>query len=330
MVNLLLNVVSRILFSTADTVWHTLTLTYIFTWDTTLVLLNTISFPKRKGKLIAPGKLGHGGNWPEWHPPVEGDSRSPCPALNAMANHGILPRDGKNIPFTVLNRKIRETYNFSPTFCLYVPLYMARLLGRSYTYGTLDLNDIAVHNGIEHDASLFRHDTFLSPGGDQGKPCPDLVDGFFDCVHGDKVTVDDLARYSEIRRTDSRRKNGQFTLSTFHKLFASSNCATLIRIMGGSISDLKVWLYEERLPPNYESSTRAPWGLTMGSFQTTVLRIEAAIRAKESMDSTIGDLGGRYGLPKSELGPGGEVQREAQMGETAPLLPGKKPQTNGE
>ncbi|KZT61367.1 Cloroperoxidase [Calocera cornea HHB12733] len=311
MVNVVLNAISRIVLGIVDSVVHGLTVGYILLWDNGLILLNALSWSKRKGSLIPPGKPGHGGKWPEWHPPVEGDSRSACPALNAMANHGILPRDGRNIPFTELNAAIRSTYNFSPTFCWYVPLYMAGVLGRSYSKGTLDLEDISVHNGIEHDASLFRHDTYLSPNGDQGKPCPDLVDGFFKVVKGDKVTVDDLARYSEIRRASSRRDNGQFTLSTFHKLFASSNCATLIRIMGGDIPAIKAWLYEERLVDGFESATRKPWGLTMGTFQTTVLRIEAGIRAKASEDSSLGDLGLGYG--------------EAEVSETSALLGGGAP-----
>jgi len=35
------------------------------------------------------------------------DSRSPCPALNALANHGYLPRDGKNISPNVLQRAVQ-------------------------------------------------------------------------------------------------------------------------------------------------------------------------------------------------------------------------------
>ncbi|KZP00812.1 heme-thiolate peroxidase [Calocera viscosa TUFC12733] len=321
MVNVVFNAISRIVLGITDSVVHALTVGYILVWDNGLILLNTLSWSKRKGSLIPPGHVGHGGNWPAYIPPGEGDSRCACPALNAMANHGILPRDGRNIPFTELNRATRATYNFSPSFCFYVPLYMAGVLGRSYHNGTLDLEDISVHNGIEHDASLFRHDTYLAENGDQSKPCPDLVDGFFKIVKGDKVTVDDLAKYSEIRRASSRRDNGQFTLSTFHKLFASSNCATLIRIMGGDIPALKAWLYEERLIDGFESATRKPWGLTMGSFQTTVLRIEAGIRAVPSEDSGLGDLGSTYG--------------QAGVSETSALLGGESarkrvPQVNGE
>ncbi|KAK8062027.1 Chloroperoxidase [Apiospora phragmitis] len=32
------------------------------------------------------------------------DSRSPCPGLNVLANHGYHPRDGRNINKTVLSQ----------------------------------------------------------------------------------------------------------------------------------------------------------------------------------------------------------------------------------
>ena len=69
---------------------------------------------------------------------------------------GILPHDGRNITFRELSTQIRTTYNFSPTFCLFVPRNIAQILNRSYSSGRFDLSDIDVHNGIEHDASLVR------------------------------------------------------------------------------------------------------------------------------------------------------------------------------
>jgi hypothetical protein len=42
-----------------------------------------------------------------YQPPGPNDSRSPCPALNALANHGYLPRDGKNISPDVLQRVLQ-------------------------------------------------------------------------------------------------------------------------------------------------------------------------------------------------------------------------------
>jgi len=71
-------------------------------------------------------------------------------------NPGILSRSGRGISFVELNHQIRSTYNFSPTFCSFVPRFAARMLNKSYNHDTFDLDQLDLHNGIEHDASLFR------------------------------------------------------------------------------------------------------------------------------------------------------------------------------
>ena len=74
---------------------------------------------------------------------------------------GILPHDGKNISFPEMGSKIRATYNFAPSFCFFVPNFAARMLKKSYGKDTFDLEDLDLHNGIEHDASLTREFTFF-------------------------------------------------------------------------------------------------------------------------------------------------------------------------
>jgi len=250
---------------------------FLLSWDTSLVLLNLFSFKRKVGKVTLQGHEGFGGKWPEFIPPKETDSRSCCPALNAMANHGILPRDGRNIPYIVMGQKIRETYNFAPSFCYFVPNYMATLLTRSYKHDTIDLSDLNVHNGIEHDASLCRHDIYLQP--DQSKPALDLIDDLLASATGknNTLTPHDLSLVSAKRRREAKVKNPQFTLQTFHKLFGSSNSSTLLTIFGGRVEDLEVILKEERLPEGWESRVRNPWGLTFGAFNSTVLRVELGI-----------------------------------------------------
>lgn len=76
---------------------------------------------------------------------------------------GILPRDGRNISFREISARVQATYNFSPSFSVYVPRFIAKILNRSYDTGRLDLSDIDVHNGIEHDASLVRKCYVQSP-----------------------------------------------------------------------------------------------------------------------------------------------------------------------
>ncbi|KAG6836277.1 hypothetical protein H0H93_009549 [Arthromyces matolae] len=125
-------------------------------WDLSLTLLNLVTPNRKVGKVTPAGCSGEGGKWPEFIPPKEGDSRCSCPALNAMANHGILPRDGKNISFKEMGKRIHETYNFSPSFCFFVPSYAADMLKKKYASDTFDLAELDLHNGIEHDASLVR------------------------------------------------------------------------------------------------------------------------------------------------------------------------------
>lgn len=69
---------------------------------------------------------------------------------------GIISRSGRGIKFTDLTRQIRTTYNFSPSFCSFVPHYAAFMLHKNYGKDTLDLAELDLHNGIEHDASLTR------------------------------------------------------------------------------------------------------------------------------------------------------------------------------
>ena len=140
---------------------------FVFSWDFLLLILNELTPSLKSGNVVPLHAKGHNLTWPEYVPPKEGDSRSACPMLNAMANHGILPHDGKNIPFTELSAKIRQTFNFASTFCYFVPKLAADFLNRSYWTGRLDLEELSLHNAIEHDASLTRQDTALVP--DQGK-----------------------------------------------------------------------------------------------------------------------------------------------------------------
>jgi hypothetical protein len=77
-----------------------------------------------------------------------------------LAILGLLPHDGKNIKFSELGDKIRETYNFAPSFCLFVPNYAATMLGKDFNKDTFDLQELDLHNGIEHDASLTRVSLF--------------------------------------------------------------------------------------------------------------------------------------------------------------------------
>jgi hypothetical protein len=255
---------------------------FVFLWDFIIALTNLVTPNLKSGHVVPKGYPGAGGKWPEYVPPKEGDSRCACPMLNALANHGILPHDGKNISFKTMNETVRTTYNFAPSFCYFVPNYIAKILKKDYSKDTFDLAEISIHNGIEHDASLTREDTFFQP--DQGTPHIPFITELLDSASGKDhkaeevlLTSDDLARYSAKRRIDAKARNPEFTpLDLNHKMFGSSNSSTLLKIFGGRVSDLRPFLIDERIPDGWESSVHSRWGLTLANFNFTVLPLEKA------------------------------------------------------
>ncbi|TLD36221.1 U3 small nucleolar RNA-associated protein 22 [Venturia nashicola] len=47
---------------------------------------------------------------------ILGSSRSPCPFLNTMANHGFLPRDGGNLSMSDFDKALSKVVNFGDEF----------------------------------------------------------------------------------------------------------------------------------------------------------------------------------------------------------------------
>ncbi|TEB14542.1 hypothetical protein FA13DRAFT_1759383 [Coprinellus micaceus] len=188
--------------------------------DAGCTFLNLITPNRKPGSVTPHGSLGADGKWPEFVPAKEGDSR-------------ILPHDGKDISFIEMGDLIRATYNFSPSFCLFVP--------KDYHNDRFDLKDLDLHNGIEHDASLCRIKIPVemikallaeATGKDaDGKPL---------------LTIEDLSRFSARRR--------------IHKSFGSSNASTLLTVFGGRVEDIETVLLEERLPDGWR------YGLTIITF----------------------------------------------------------------
>jgi hypothetical protein len=61
----------------------------------------------------------------------------------------------------------------------------------------------------------------------------------------------------------------------------------MLTIFGGRIDDLRTFLLEERLPEGWEPKIRSPYGLTIGAFNKTVLRVELGVKEpKPSKDVT--------------------------------------------
>jgi len=94
--------------------------------------------------------------------PREGDDRSPCPALNTLANHGFLPRTGRGLTVPILMSGLQEGYRLSLPLAAFLAYGGVLLLGQVVGFGAdpsrdgvgFSLHDLARHNRTEHDASI--------------------------------------------------------------------------------------------------------------------------------------------------------------------------------
>ncbi len=74
--------------------------------------------------------------------------RSPCPGLNALANHGFLPRSGKSIDLPTLRSAVAAAYHYEPT-----------------AFDTA-FNDAIALNSTSNPTSLFPFSNCLGKGSD--------------------------------------------------------------------------------------------------------------------------------------------------------------------
>ncbi|KAI0548243.1 Chloroperoxidase [Xylaria curta] len=95
-----------------------------------------------------------------WAPGGSNDFRGPCPMMNTLANHGYIPRDGRNITRENAVKGLADGLNFNPT--LSNIMFDQAIIANpepNATYFTLD--QLNKHNLLEHDASLSRTDAYF-------------------------------------------------------------------------------------------------------------------------------------------------------------------------
>ncbi|KAK0103058.1 hypothetical protein ONS95_000765 [Cadophora gregata] len=118
------------------------------------------------------------GSGHEFQSPGTGDLRGQCPGLNAAANHGYLPRNGK-VTTTQTITGLGEAYNMSPDLSLFLAIVSIALAGdpltQTWSIGGAFPPSVPLlfgnpsgiagtHNQYESDASIVRGDAYLNNG----------------------------------------------------------------------------------------------------------------------------------------------------------------------
>ncbi|KAJ8472950.1 heme-thiolate peroxidase [Pleurotus djamor] len=227
-----------------------------------------------------PLSIEQANSWTDAHtfiPRGHGDDRSSCPALNALANHGYLPHNGRGISHSDLFNGLRDG--------LGITFPLASLL----TFGTyallrqvppLSLTDISRVHGVEHNCSLVHDD--VPKDGEYPTSMPNLclLDKLLeDSQNKLTLAVEDIARARIRREASPEYKVNNITLDALHAEIARGEMALVLDILGDGneipLATLRNFFQEERLPENWEP--KHPQGL--------VRTARLARRIKSLMDS---------------------------------------------
>ncbi|GMF50808.1 unnamed protein product [Phytophthora fragariaefolia] len=176
--------------------------------------------------------------------------RSPCPGLNSLANHGHIPRSGKNITHENLGAALMSVFNFDSNLT-------QTLLNQLPTTFSLDI--ISRHNVVEHDASLVHNDAYF--GGDPININETLVDDLLSrSLDGKTLGVTEVGETRRDRLAESRAINPECVFGSNQTTFSYLEAAVFIVGCGGNVNESVTleaahsFVWEERIPDDYVAS----------------------------------------------------------------------------
>ncbi len=183
-----------------------------------------------------------------WHKPDGTEHRSPCPALNALANEGHIPRSGTGITAAHLTIAMERYLGLVPGIGAKLAKAAIAKLGTPGPDGNLlDLADLRLHGFIEHDASLTRRD---ARDGDATTLATPLLDQLLALSQdGKTITREDLAVAHQLRVLQS---SGTERVSFKAKVLGTLETALLFAVLSRdgviALPDLVAFLRDERIP----------------------------------------------------------------------------------
>lgn len=145
----------------------------------------------------------------KWKTRQPGEFRAPCPAMNSLANHNFIQRDGRNITVASLVPVLQEVFHLSPELANIIS-GLGVFTAPDPSKGVFTLDDLNRHNFFEHDASLSREDFYFRK--DASTFRPEVFKKFIDHFKGmDYVTLEAAAAARYAMVVDSRKRNPTFT-----------------------------------------------------------------------------------------------------------------------
>jgi len=215
--------------------------------------------------------------------PGPDDVRSPCPALNVLANHGYFPRNGRGLTFNMMTSQLFSVLGAAPDLSGGFALAALTIKGNETSsndvfgldniktaFGMRDpgetcnglpcinMDQTRLHGAVEHDVSLVRKD--LNEG-DNYSVQQNLVDQLVAASSdGRYLTADDFISFRATRLTQQKINNPNLVFGKKESLLAHGEVALLMTILGDRLHGgripvevLKTFIGGETLP------TEAGW-----------------------------------------------------------------------
>lgn len=190
---------------------------------------------------------------------IKGDSvlnRSPCPAINTVANHGFVNRDGMSVRNTDLAAALTEVFGVDVSFSLGA-MEAQKEAGLPVTEngdGTFNIDLFSWYGQFDHEASLLRKD----PSAEE--PQPQFDQDLFDDLaslseDGETITKEMLAEHQQNQIKASRTSlpdsfdipvTGLGQQATVTMLFGNDD-----NLETASLDFIKSFYDENRIPDGY-------------------------------------------------------------------------------
>lgn len=247
-------------------------------------------------------------------------SRSPCPVVNALANHGYIERSGRKIYMEDLNASMKHV-GMSPLLgsVFAIPTYFEyhnpakaylkkpvsawqriwSLIKNPYSFFDyfgcwnsvqidngrkfLNLVDLASHGAIEHDISLSRRDIDQKQGNND--PQEDLIKEMVRySTDKEFLTIEDLGKFIKARIQRQLDDNPELVYGpSEHQV----NCGQIALLMGCfgdgekiPLSYLKAIFEKERLPIKEGWKRRSWWTMGLVEFFGAVRNLITVVGVK--------------------------------------------------
>jgi len=158
--------------------------------------------------------------------------RGPCPMLNTLANHGFLPRDGRNFTQDNVVKGLKDGLNFNGS--LGALMWEQAIIANPEPNATFfTLEQLNVHNLLEHDASLTRTDAAFGNNHLFNETVYNSSRQFWT---EETVTAQMLANSKIFRQVESRATNPNYTFTASTEEFSLGEVAAPM-IAFGSLED---------------------------------------------------------------------------------------------